>query len=341
MVYAAANDSQGYTDRMFGATDVNPRLPASAPFVWLVPDCDAQLPQAAAYQYANKIWKALAALGRPGDINDLLRIYSVNQATHQARDQLYSALDSPDATNGLWYDVQDRIPNPGAFNQARRGLRVSGPYAQDLKYDGPIEGWDYFFHGKAAIARDTPLWLQTFANLRDHAERGRPLPVSRVDPKLFDHPERISTDTSLPHYPVVPFTYPDPWSDDVFFAEVFAFEHSITEISGEYSNPLTQIEVDDLQRFAASNPLERSTRPLVPPDAAVPLGLNFFEGNLIFQRPFTDAELRARYRSHEGYVLAFASATGALVEERLWDPALAAAHVWQAVTSGVLLPRGR
>jgi hypothetical protein len=204
----------------FFQSDVNPKFPISAPFVWLVPENDVTLPQSAAYTYANKVWRALDALGRGNEVNDFIRIYSLPKATHQARDQLFSAFDSQDSEGGLWYNSLDLLPNPDAFNTQRLGLRVSDPYAQALPFNGPLEDWDFFFHGKAGGPRNTPLWLQVFADLQERSKHGVSLPISRVHADIFDHLDEVSTETMLPSYPIVDFFFPD--SFDELLAEIFS-----------------------------------------------------------------------------------------------------------------------
>ena len=53
----------------------------------------------------------------------------------------------------------------------------------------------------------------------------------------------------------------------------------------------------------------------------------------------SDAQLRARYGSHAGYVAAFTAATDSLVRQRLWDESLGADYVRSAQRSSVLQPQ--
>jgi hypothetical protein len=333
--YAGANDSQGYLDQpLFSGfpTDVNPKLPISAPMVWLVPEGDVTLPQTAAYAYANRVWRALDALGRGSEIDQYMRIYSIPGATHQARDQLFTATDSSDGEGGLWYDYQTQLPHPGAFNQSRRGLRVSDAYAQAIPFNGPADGWDFFFHGKAGIPRDTPLWLQILAELR----AGRQLPPSRVDSRLFTNVDAITTETRLPMYPTVEWIDPDPLTDEAFTQKVETLRQSITVDTGTASLGLEQHQVDDVKMFAKQNPLARSLTPLLLPEVAAPTGVHLFFFDLIFETPFSDEQLRTRYGSHDGYVKAYRDATDALVKDHLWDEQLGAVYLQQAADSTIL-----
>jgi hypothetical protein len=336
VVYAGVDhDNQGYTDRGFGRSEVHPAFPISAPMVWIVPENDFFSPQAVAYHHANQVHRALAALGRGHEVNHFLRIYSIPGASHIPRDDIFAAFDSGEPDGGLWYEVEDAIPSPAAFNTAGRGLRLAGGAAAELRANGPIGASTAFWvHGSAALPRLSPFWLQTFANLRERARHGTPLPVSRVDADLFDDIDEVSTETRAPSYPIADFSWPE--SDEAFFAEVHAVSHAIHEDSGIDSYPLPPEDVEVFRTFATENPLARSTRPLVAPDRAAPLGHLLYFYDAAFRAPFTTEELRARYVDHGGYVDAFAAATRALVDERLWEERLGAEHVTQAAQSDVL-----
>ena len=192
LVQAGNNDSHGYFDQcVFGniPSDVNPRLPISAPLVWIIGDYDTALwtLQMHAYAYANKVWEALAALGRGDEINDFIRIYAVPGTTHTMHDLYLAAYDSGDPDGGLWYDYADRLPNPGAFNTEGRGVRVADAMVQVIRAnDGLADPWaDFDFHGMTKMPRQMPLWLQLLSTLRGRG--GASLPVSRVETVSYTH----------------------------------------------------------------------------------------------------------------------------------------------------------
>ncbi|HEX5033388.1 MAG TPA: hypothetical protein VFW62_02810, partial [bacterium] len=125
--------------------------------------------------------------------------------------------------------------------------------------------------------------------------------------------------------------------------------HSILEDTGVPPSPdfrppyspsyhFTDVEVAELKSFAAENPLKRSIQPLLLPDVAVPTGgPGFYDGDLVLQRFLTQAEFKARYGSHAGYVAAFTAATLQRILERLWDPKLAAREIVEAIAHPIPL----
>jgi hypothetical protein len=315
---------------------VDPAHPIAAPFAWINGDCDLIVSQAQPYVYANAVARALARLGRAEEVNDLIRIYAVKESPHVSPDFYFAAYDREPSEDALWYAYADVFPNPGAYNTAHRGLRLTAGYARALPFNPPLDGWDQQGHGLARAARITPLVLQVFADLRARTERGVPMPLSRVHPQFFDDPAAISTATVVPPYPLA-CTLPPP-DDPAYFAEAVACAALLTGDSSAFTIPLSQPEVDELLFFARQNPLARSTAPLVVPDIAAPLGWRLL-GYDVLERPFSESELEARYGSHAGYVAAFAGATDDLVRQRLWDPALGALFVREAAASDVLTGR--
>jgi hypothetical protein len=89
-------------------------------------------------------------------------------------------------------------------------------------------------------------------------------------------------------------------------------------------------QLEAVRWFATENPLSRSTERLSLPDVAAPLGYFFFASGIQLRRDFTDAELVARYGTHDGYVNAVKAASDALVAEGLWDRALGNLYVRDA-----------
>jgi hypothetical protein len=329
IVYAAVNRFQAFLEAGEQMAAVDPNHPATAPFVWLVPEYDVTLSQARAYDYANKIWRALDALGCGDELDGLIRIYSLPKATHMARGQIYASHDSTDETGGLWYDYVDRVPNPGALNTAGRGYRVSDALTQAEKYDPSFDGWAGHFQETAKLPRDTALWLQTLANLRRQAQDGTPLPPSRVDARLFDDIDAVSVGDALPGYPLV--EWPDPETFEEFLDFVNSTGHTVQEDSGLWALPLEEAEVEALRVFAYENPLARTTRPLLLPDVAAPTtGPGFYDGDGLVAHSLGTGELRARY-GQVGYAGAFAAATFALVADGLWDLPLGLLEIAGAV----------
>jgi hypothetical protein len=326
--YAGPQDSQLYQDGSFDIL-VDPKHPIAAPLVWIVPEVDIVIPQSHAYIYANAVARALQAQGRGDAINDYLRIYVPRKLTHLERDQLYANLDRTASGDALWYDYQPLVsPNPGAFNTARRGLRVSAGYERALPWNGPLDGWDDFFHGEARMPRTTPFFLQILADLREHQERGTPLPVSRMHANFFADLAALDT-TLVPPYPAVDCPN-DTFADVIACAQALTTDSIIHDDPSGIPRTLDPHEVDVLRWFAANNPLARSLEPLAVPDIAAPLGTEFLFYTLFVERPFSDTEIAARYGSRRGWLAAFRDASDALVRARLWDPALGATYVRQA-----------
>ena len=323
-------------------TEVNPQYPIAAPLVWVQGDSDLVVSQSGPYAYANRVARALESLGRASDINQLMRIYALPKLTHFIRDQLFANFDRQPSDDALWYDFTDKFPNPGAFNTDAHGLRVSAPYARALPFNGPLDSWDGFFHVEARMARITPLMLQILANLHEQSQHGTFMPVSRVHPNFFDNINSLSTQI-IPPYPAAPCEPPAIFDDPGFTANGVACSKLIAEDSAYPSITATEpnesgefIELDELKSFATGNPLVRSTKPIILPDIAAPLGtkLIYFDG--VIENPFTNQQLEQRYGSHERYVAIFKDASDLLVRERLWDPRLGKLYVREATQSSVL-----
>ena len=103
-----------------------------------------------------------------------------------------------------------------------------------------------------------------------------------------------------------------------------------------FSAPVQSHEIDELSYFATQNPLHRSIEPVILPDIAAPLGVNLFYFNAVLENPFTTAQLRERYSSHQGYVDTFKNASKKLERERLWDGELGALYLEEVARSSVL-----
>jgi hypothetical protein len=111
---------------------------------------------------------------------------------------------------------------------------------------------------------------------------------------------------------------------------------SVINDPGSGFGPLDpDFEVPLLRTFAAG-PLRFTTRPVDLPGHAAPLGVHLFTPGPVFARPFTTAELRARYRTHAGYVSAVTRAAGELIARGLYDPEIGARDVLAAQRSDVL-----
>jgi hypothetical protein len=332
LIYAGASDSSLFQDQSFDIR-VDPDHPMTAPLAWVVGDNDVVLPEHHAFIYANQVARAFAAQGQGERINDFLRIYSPAELTHLVRDQLITSYDGTRSDDALWFDYQPGVfPNPSAFNLTGRGLRVSQGMARALPWNGPTTDWEDFFYGESRMARITPLMLALLADLREAAESGAPLPTSRIDPRLFTDPSKLDG-AVVPAYPIVECPSNDTFQD------LLSCAAGLTTDSGRKTDfqpyAFAPHEIDELRWFAQNNPLARSLEPLLVPDIAAPLGTKLFT-NTVIEAPFTDAQLRARYGTHGGYVDAFAAATARLVEQRLWEERLGADYVMQAARSPVL-----
>ena len=330
LVYAAVNQNHSFFgEAEFSDAEVLPRHPIAAPLVWVLGDSDVSAPQSAPYIYANKVARALIALSHAGKVNDFVRIYAVPKLTHLVREG-YANFDRPISQDALWYDYSPEFPNAGAFNTEHRGLRIADVFARALPFNQPFDNWEeYPFHFEARAGRSMPLLLQILADLHDRTERNVPLPISRVHRNFFAG--GVITNGNVPPYTEAPCLI-----GDSFLGSGVECSKSITEDSAFPTFLLGQHEIDELAYFATQNPLRRTTEPLILPDIATPLGTNLFYFNAVLENPYTAAQLRERYGSHEGYVQTFESASKTLVRERLWDAELGALYIREVKHSSVL-----
>ena len=330
LVYAAASQNHTFFGEAdFSEVEVLPQRPIAAPLAWVLGDSDVSVPQSAPYIYANTVARALNALGRGSKVNEFVRIYAVPKLTHVVREG-YANFDRPISQDALWYDYSVQFPNPGAFNTEGRGLRVADVFARALPFNQPFDNWEeYPFHYEARLARSMPLLLQTLTNLQDRTERNVPMPNSRIHPNFFS--DGTNTTGNLP-------PYPDPGCviGDDFLGSGVECSKLITEDSASPTFPLSQHEIDELSYFATQNPLHRSIEPVILPDIAAPLGVNLFYFNAVLENPFTTAQLRERYSSHQGYVDTFKNASKKLERARLWDGELGALYLEEVARSSVL-----
>ena len=331
LVYAAVSQNHTFFgEAEFSEVEVLPQRPIAAPVAWVLGDSDVSVPQSAPYIYANTVARALTALGHGSKLNDFVRIYAVPKLTHLVREG-YANFDRPISQDAFWYDYSPQFPNPGAFNTEGRGLRVADVFARWLPFNQPFDNSEeYPFHFEARAARSMPLLLQTLTNLHDRTEQNVPMPRSRVHSNFFSG--GTTTIGNIPPYPDAGCVV----DDNNFLGSGVECSKLITEDNASPTFPLGEHEIDELTYFATQNPLDRSTQPIILPDIAVPLGVNLFYFNAVLENPFTTAQLRERYSSHQGYVDTFKNASKKLERERLWDGELGALYLEEVARSSVL-----
>ena len=327
----------------------DPKYPVQARTVWIGGDADSLGFSLSGIMWANRIARALpgSALAHT-KVDDWIRIYTVRAATHIPHDFLYANALGSDRS-GLRYDYDGTFPNPDGFNEQGRGRPVNPTWIEFARWNpGFFDDAESGFFGSYNLPRITPLFLQTLAALR----AGAPLPVSRIEPRVFADPGAFDETTPYPMYPVHDCPVLDTYEDVVACAaevdEDCVLGVTFVEDGEEFSYPapLEPRFADAVHWFAANNRLRERVEALDTPDTATALGLiAFFFDDAILTR-LTDAQLRAgftaadgrlyRYRSHAEYVSAFGAATDRLVRAGLWDPTLGARYVDEAAQSSVL-----
>jgi len=242
---------------------------------------------------------------------------------HQARDQILTNRDEPPFDGALWWDPALGYA-PEALNDEGRGLRITDEYARMWRQNG---GDLQFFAGDLSVfPRITPLYLALFDRLH-----GGSMPLSRVDPDVFEHLDTIDGSTLFPLYDKPCDTsWETPWEDLLVCRDGLQDDGTRVHIDALPG------EIAALHEFGTSNPLSRSTERLRLPDVAAPLGWFYFVGGINLRRDFTDAELADRYANHHGYVEAFGAAGDALADDGLWDEKLGNLYLTRARTSDVL-----
>jgi hypothetical protein len=93
--------------------------------------------------------------------------------------------------------------------------------------------------------------------------------------------------------------------------------------------------IADFYRQFATGPLRYTTDPIGLPGQAVPLGYRLYTSGPVFLRPFTTAELKARYNNHAGYVARVTSAVAKLVARGLYAPQIGAQDIAAAARSPI------
>jgi hypothetical protein len=325
---------------------VDDRYPAGAPMVYIAGDADATASQFGGYLFANQLARALPGSAQADTpMEELLALYIVRGLTHLTHDYLYANARNQGRNDFLYYLPDGTFPNEDGFNRDRRGRQVGAIWVEA----GFLDTFGLtFLHD---VPRTTPLFLQSFENLRALTTHGTPLPESRVEADLFARLDDLEPGARCVGLPAAPCPLLD-WSDPdldlaqamISCAAVVTQDSQLIELGGCELIPL---DLEVLREFAGENPLRRRHEPLEVPDMAAALGPRLYWGPFALERRLGDAELRAGYlapdgrlyqlTSHGDYVDRFRAATDALVAERLWDARLGAQYVAEAARSDVLL----
>jgi hypothetical protein len=305
--------------------------PIAAPLIFITGEMDLDYVRPNGYYFANVLAAALpgSKLGDK-DINSWLRLYTLPGATHQPHEAWFAGPSNGGGTSydylGVGYNASGRGQALPAWSDS---LRANNP---GLLGDVPFS-IDFMGLGGASSVSEEGFELQAIINADRWAKTGTAPPISAVDGNLVTNP---SVDT-----PVVPYPVAATCTPDVVFGDIGGCLPSLTSDSiindpdagfGVLGDPF----LVDLYRQFGSGPLRYSTEPIDLPGQAVPLGYRLFTPGPVFQRTFTTAELRARYKNHAGYVVRVRDAVAKLVKRGLYDARIGAADVAAAARSPVL-----
>src|SRR5262249_2869108 len=129
-----------------------------------------------------------------------------------------------------------------------------------------------------ALPRLTPLYLALFDRLRT----GGDMPVSHVDPGIFDHLAQIDADTPFPPRPA-----PSAIDFPRFPGELVLARRDALQADGVVdASPIPAFELDAIHEFATTNLLRRTTDPLASPDVTAPLGYFYYVFGTALRRDF-------------------------------------------------------
>jgi hypothetical protein len=309
----------------------DPDYPIVAPMTFVSAELDIDGIRPNGYLFANSLAAALPGSKlKDRDINSWLRLYTLRGATHQPHEAWFAG--PYDGGNTTWYEY-----GGAGFNHDGRGLEIPAwmdalrSNNPDLLGDVPF-GLDFMGLNDATSPSEEGFELQAIINADRWAKTGAAPPTSAVDGNLVTNP---TADTLSVTYPVATACTPD-----VFFGDLSCLpslgSDSVINDPGQGFGALGDPFLADIYRRFASGPLRFSTDPIDLPGQAVPLGYRLFTTGAVFQRTFSTAELKARYRNHAGYVARVAAAVARLVERGLYDPRTGAAEIAAAARSPVL-----
>jgi hypothetical protein len=310
----------------------DPDYPIAAPLIYLSGEVDLSYVELNSYLFADVLAAALPGSKLQNkDLNSWLRLYTVHGGTHQPREAWFAG--PANGGNSTWYEF-----GGAGLNDDGRGLelpawmdslRAANP---DLLGDvpGTLDNIPLF---DANLLSEEGLSLQAIVNADRWARTGIAPPTSAVDGSLVTNP---STSTAWPNYPTAESCTPAAvfGAKDFSCLQTLGADSVINDPNAGF-HTLDEFEVSLMQQFAASG-LRYTTTPIDVPGEAVPLGFRLLTPGPALERPFTTAELKARYHTHGGYVAAVTRAVATLVARGLYDPAIGAMEIAAAARSDVL-----
>ena len=332
------------------------RYPVGAPMVWVGGDLDGLGLGLSGVVYANEVARHLptSALS-PTPIEQLVATYDLKNLPHATWDWIFANEPSKPTGDGLRYQRRGSYPEGSEASFGDGGSLLQPAFVEAAPW---YLTDDYLPRFAQDIPRTTPLFLQQLENLHQLTTKGTPLPVSRVEGRLFRQLGDLEVGTP---YPLVDRPCPpavvgpsNPFGvGQATEACVAGIDQDSTldiadEQSGEVFTArfLDEADLAQARYFVEENPLDHVVGSIEVPDVAAALGPILVTGQLAIQRRLTDEQLRAgwttadgrmlRYRDHDAWVDAFASATRGLVRERLWDRDLGRRYVEAAARSDVL-----
>ena len=308
----------------------DPDYPIAAPLTYVTGEADLGDVRPNGYLFANLLADALpgSQLGDK-DVNSWLRLYTLRGVNHLPREAWRAGPFDGGAT---WYEF-----GGAGFNHDGRGaelpawmdaLRANNP---DKLGDVPFSV-DWMGHDFAGLTSEEGFELQAIVNADRWARAGTPPPTSAVDRNLVTDP---TADTLALTYPVAEACTPEDVFGELSCLHSLSADSIINDPSQGFG-PLGDPFLAGIFAQFAVGPLRYTTEPVDLPDQAVPLGFRLFTTGAVFERAFTRAELKARYKSHAGYVARVAAAVGKLVKRGLYDPRSGARDIAAAARSSVL-----
>ena len=308
----------------------DPDYPIAAPMIYINGETDLNYVAPNGYLIANLLADALPG-SRLGDkdINSWYRLYVLRGATHQPREAWYAG---PYDGGTTWYE-----DGGAGFNHDGHGLEMPAwmdslrANNADKLGDVPfsLDGLNVFSAGSLS---EEGFSLKAILNADRWARSGKAPPVSSVDRNLV---RNVTADTVQVTYPVATACTPDVLAAGDRSCLQTLTGDSVVNDPNEAFGVLDPF-IAGIYRAFATGPLRYTTDPINLPGQAVPLGYRLYTSTAVFVRPFTRAELKARYRTHAGYVARVGQAAAKLVRRGLYDSRIRAWDIATAARSPIL-----
>ena len=332
------------------------RYPVGAPMVWVGGDLDQFAFGLSGVAYANEVARHLPTSALSSTpIEQLVATYDLRNLPHSTWDWIFANEPSKPTGDGLRYERRGSYPEGSEASFGDRGSLLQPAFFEAAPW---YLTDDFLPRFAQDIPRTTPLFMQQLENLHQLTTRGTPLPVSRIEGRLFRQIDGLEAGTPYPLVdrpcqpavvgPSKPFGAGQATEACVAGIDQDSMLDIADEESGEVFTALFLDDADlgEARYFVEENPLDHVVGSIEVPDVAAALGPILVSGQLAIQRRLTDEQLRAgwtsadgqtlHYRDHDAWVDAFAAATQGLVRERLWDGDLGRRYVEAAARSDVL-----